>query len=101
MDHPFAAGGPTFLVTNVAVQIPPGAGQSFRIVNLAAVGTPQYLAWGLTNGVTVTAPVAGTPQPNTLGMLGGTERTITIPTQALFFIASAAAGFLVTQGDGV
>lgn len=99
MDHPFAAGGPTFLVVNAAVQIPPGAGQSFRIVNLAAA--VQYIAWGLTNGVTVTAPTAGTPQPNTLGLAAGAERTITIPTPGLFFIASAATGFLVTQGDGV
>lgn len=72
MDHPFAAGAPTYLVGNAAVQIPLGAGQSYRIVNLAAVGTPQYLAWGPTNGVTVAAPTAGNPQANTLGMLGGT-----------------------------
>lgn len=101
MDHPFVAGGPTFFVTNAAVQIPPGVGASFRVVNLAAVGTPQYLAWGPTNAVTVTAPTAGNPQPNTLGMLGGTERVITIPNQGQFFIASAATGFLITQGDGV
>lgn len=104
MDAPFAPGGASYLVTNAAVQIPPGAGNSFRIVNLSAVGTPQYLAWGLTNGVTVTAPVAGTPQPNTLGFLGGTERTIRLPANVdgpFFWIASAATGFLVTQGDGI
>lgn len=101
MDHPFAVGGPTYFVTNAAVQIPPGTGQSFRIVNLAAVGIPQTIGWGLTNAVTATAPVAGTPQANTLVLLGGTERTFCIPTQNLFFIASAAAGFMVTQGDGL
>jgi hypothetical protein len=103
MDHPFAPGGPTYLVTNVAVQILPGAGQSFKVVNLAAA--LQYLAWGLTNAVTVTAPIAGTPQPNTIGIPSagaglGADRIITIPTQGLWFIASSATGFLVTQGDG-
>jgi hypothetical protein len=101
MDHPFAVGGSSYFVTNAAVQIPPGAGQSFRIVNLAAVGTPQTIAWGLTNAVTATAPIAGTPQANTLVLLGGTERVVCIPTQGLFFIASAATGFMVTQGDGL
>jgi hypothetical protein len=101
MDLPFAPGGPTYLVTNAAVQIQAGAGQQVRIVNLAAVGTPQYIAWGQTNAVTVTAPIAGTPQLNTLGLLGGTERVFTIPGANLFFIASAATGFLVTLGEGV
>lgn len=101
MDHPFAVGGASYFVTNAAVQILPGAGQSFRIVNLAAVGTPQTIAWGLTNAVTATTPTAGNPQTNTLVLLGGTERIVCIPTQNLFFIASAAAGFMVTQGDGV
>jgi hypothetical protein len=101
MDHPFSLGGPTYFVTNATVQIPSGVGQSFRIVNLAAVGTPQSIAWGLTNAVTVTAPTAGNPQTNTLVLLGGTERIVCIPTQNLFFIASAAAGFMVTQGDGL
>lgn len=104
MDAPFAPGGQSYLVSNTAVQIPMGAGQSFRIVNLSAVGTPQYLAWGTTNAVAVTAPVAGTPQPNTIGLLGGTERTIRLPAAAqgpYYWVASAATGFLVTQGDGV
>ena len=101
MDHPFSQGGPSCLVVNAAQQVNSGAGQSYRIVNLSAVGTPQYLAWGLSNSVTVTAPTSTTPQPNTLGMLGGTERTITIPGGPWFFIASSATGFLITPGDGV
>jgi len=100
MDLPFAPGGPSFLVVNAAVQIPAAAGQQVRIVNLSAVGTPQYIAWGQTNGVTVTAPTAGSPQANTLGMLGGTERTFTIPGANWFWIASSATGFLVTLGEG-
>lgn len=100
MDHPFALGGPTYLVVASAVQIPAAAGQSVRIVSLAAVGTLQHIAWGLTNSVTATAPVAGTPQLNTLPILGGTERVITVPTQNLFWIASSATGFEVTLGDG-
>lgn len=99
MDHPFAPGGPTFLIGTVATQIPPGAGQSFRFVNLLA--TVQHIAWGLTNVVTVTAPVAGTPQANTLAVGPNAERTVTIPTPGLFFIATTAAAFEVTQGDGV
>lgn len=104
MDAPFAPGGSSYLVTNAAVQIPLGAGNSFRIVNLSAVGTPQYLAWGQSNSVTVTAPIAGTPQANTLGFLGGTERTIRLPANfngPFFWIASSATGFLVTPGDGL
>jgi hypothetical protein len=104
MDAPFAPGGPSYLVTNVAVNIPNGAGNSFRIVNLTAVGTPQYLSWGLASSVAVTAPIAGTPQANTLGFLGGTERTIRLPANTdgpFWWIASSATGFLVTAGDGV
>lgn len=101
MDLPFAPGGPSYLVTNAAVQIPSLAGQQVRIVNLSAVGTPQYIAWGTANTVTATAPTAGTPQINTLGLLGGTERVFTIPGSNWWFIASAATGFLVTLGEGV
>lgn len=105
MDAPFAPGGLTYLVSTTATLIPISAGQSFRIVNLSAVGTPQYLAWGPASGITVTTPTAGSPAPvNTLGMLGGTERTIRVPVTVqgpLYWIASAAAGFLITQGDGI
>ena len=99
MDHPFAPGGPSYLIGVTATQIPSPAGQSYRIVNiLAAV---HYIAWGPTNGVTVTAPVAGTPQPNMIGLLPNTERTITVPGGNLFWIADIAAAFLVTPGDGL
>lgn len=102
MDLPFAPGGPTYLVTNAAaVQIAAGAGQQVRVVNLSAVGTPQYFAWGLTNSVTAAAPSAGNFVANTLGMLGGTERVFTIPGANLFFAASASTGFLITVGEGV
>lgn len=103
MDLPFAPGGPSYLVTNAAaVQIPAGAGQQVRVVNLSAVGTPQYLSWGLTSGVTApTAPAAGVAQLNTLGMLGGTERIFTIPGANWYFAASASTGFLITLGEGV
>lgn len=101
MDHPFALGGATYLVANTAVQIPAAAGQSVRIVSLAAAGTLQHLSWGLTSSVTTTAPIAGTPQFNTVGILGATERTITVPTPALYWIASASTGFEITIGDGL
>lgn len=98
MDHPFSVGGPTYLIATTATQIPPGTGQSFRIVNPNAA--LQYIAWGLTNAVTVTAPGAGTPQANTIAIPASGERTVVIPTQGLFFIVSPTS-LLVTQGDGV
>jgi hypothetical protein len=102
MDHPFAPGGQTYQIGTAAVQIPVGAGNSFRIVNLLAAVT--YIAWGPTNAVTVTAPGLGTPQTNTLALPPNAERTICIPVNAqgpLWWIASALVACNVTQGDGL
>lgn len=99
MDHPFAAGGPTYLIGVTATQILPVAGQSYRIVNLLA--TVHYIAWGPTNAVTVAAPTAGNPQANTLALGPNAERTITMPNPGSFWIADIAAAFAVTPGDGV
>lgn len=99
MDHPFAPGAPTYLVANTAVQLLPGAGQAFRLLNLSTA--IQHIAWGPTSSVTVTAPTGGSPQTNTLGIPPSAERTITVPNQGLYWIASSSTGFEVTQGDGV
>lgn len=99
MDKPFAAVGPTFTVSTAAVQLPGsvGSGGSFRVRCLAT----GYLAWGTSNAVTVTAPVAGTPQLNVLGMtIGAVEKISGIPIGG-WLISSVASGFEVTQGDGI
>jgi hypothetical protein len=94
----------TYLVGTSAVQVPtPISGgvpvTSYRIRNL--LSTTQYIAWGATNAVTVTVPTAGTPQANTIGMIGPSVEVFGNLPASAWFIANAVGAFEVTPGDGM
>src|SRR5690348_475923 len=76
----------------------------YRVRNLA--GTAAYFAWntpkissGGTPSMSVTLPVAGTPQDGVIGMLPSSVEVFTLPTGA-WFMASGGT-FEVTPGEGV
>lgn len=100
MDKPFAITGATLVVAATAVNIggqQTGGGNSFRVRNLST--STQYFTGGQSNAVTSLTPVAGTPSPFTIGMLGSSVETFSnLPG---WMIASSATGFEVTPGDGV
>jgi hypothetical protein len=105
-DSAFQPTGPTVTVDGTTRQVPstmPAASfMQYRIRNVNTTGA--YIAYSTPNiasgtpTVTVTAPVAGTPQANTIGMLGSSVEVFTLPAGA-FFIASAGT-FEVTPGEG-
>lgn len=87
----------TVLVGATAVQVSGSTG-SYRVRNLTA--TVQYFCWGNSSVVAPVIPVAGTPSPNTIGMLPNTVEIFTIGAN-VWFIASAAAAFEFTPGEGL
>jgi hypothetical protein len=104
MDKPFTPTGPTFFVTSTALFIPPQyVGNTLRVVNLAAAGTPQGFAYAAGNvpGLTYTAPAAGAPT-YTLQLEGAASEKFSglLFAQGVTLIASSATGFEVTPGDG-
>lgn len=98
----FQPQGPCTLVDNTARQpLESGSGQnqSVRVRNLAT--TTQYFTWGTTSAVTSAgAPTGGTPSANTIGMIGTSVETFSIPSGA-WMIASSATGFEVICGEGL
>lgn len=105
----FVPFGPTVLVGTSEVQVTSTRNtrpSSYRVRNL--LSTPQYLSWapapplgGAAPSITVTAPSAGVPSPNTLGLNGnGVEVFGGLPSNA-FFKANAAACFEITPGEGL
>jgi hypothetical protein len=107
-NSPFSPFGPTYLVGTSSVQVQSSNGNqptSYRVKNM--LGTTQYFSWlppqpnNATQSVTVTAPVAGTPSANTLGMLPySVEIFGGLPGNA-WFEADAAAAFEITAGEGL
>ena len=106
-DSTFTPKGPTYLIGISAVQAnasnPSEASTSYRVRCLATA----YLEWVTNNDVgapppvlTVTAPSAGVPQTNTMGMTIGGVETFTLPPNA-WFQSSVAAAFEITPGEGV
>jgi hypothetical protein len=106
---PFCPKGPTVLVGTSSVQVTTSDNSnpsSYRVRNLLT--TAQYLSWAppAPGGAPVTvaaatAPTAGSPSANTLGMAGSaTEVFGNLPAQA-WFIANASANFEVTPGEGL
>lgn len=106
-DSTFTPKGPTVLVTTSAVQVlPTQDGErctAYRVRCLVS----GYLAWavseiavGATPAITAAAPSAGTPSPNTVGMLANAVETFTLP-QSAWFKSSVVNGFEVTPGEGV
>lgn len=106
----FTPFGATVLVGTTEVQVSSGSRNtgptSYRVRNLQS--TQQYLSWapaaplgGAAPSITVTAPTAGVPSANTLGLNGnGVEVFGGLPPNA-FFKASAAACFEITPGEGL
>lgn len=107
-NSPFSPFGPTYLVGTTSVQVQSSNGNqptSYRVKNM--LSTTQYFSWlppqpnNATQNVTVTAPVAGTPSPNTLGMLPySVEIFGGLPNNA-WFKADAVGAFEITAGEGL
>lgn len=101
MDKPFSPLGPTIQVGTSAVQVPlPLAGNCYRVRCLVTA----YLTWSATNAAvtSVGAPTGATQatwSANTIGLTAGAVEKLS--NIGPFFIASAAAAFEVTAGDGL
>lgn len=87
----------TVLVGVTAVQVPGSTG-TYRVRNLSA--SVQYFSWGNSSVSAPTIPVAGTPSANTIGMLPNSVEIFSIGAN-VWFIASAAAAFEFTPGEGL
>lgn len=107
-EFAFAPCGSTVLVDSTARQVTCSSStlpQSYRIRNLGSAAA--YLTWSTANissgvaptGLSATAPVAGTPAPNVIGMLPQSVETFTLPANA-WFQAGTTFTFEVTPGDG-
>lgn len=99
-SNAFTQLGPTVLVGTTAVQIftPQRTSNVYRVRNISA--STQYFTTGPDNTVTaIGAPSAGNPSVRTMGMAAGTVETFT--GLHGWMIATAAASFEVTPGDGV
>jgi hypothetical protein len=103
----FAPFGPSYLVGTSVVQVLTtnnNPATSYRIRNLLV--TAQWFAWvqpvGSTSPtITVTAPTAGVPSANTMGLAAGATGIFgNIPPNA-WFKADAAAAFEIVPGEGL
>jgi hypothetical protein len=109
-NGPFTPFGPTVLVGTSEVQVSSGTRNTgptaYRIRGL--LGAAAYISWApaaplgaAAPSITVTAPTAGVPSANTIGIsAGGTEVIGGLPPDA-YFKASAAGAFEVTPGEGL
>lgn len=107
-NSPFSPFGPTALVGVTPVQVYSSSNTqptSYRVRNL--LSTPQYFSWKAqqpenpTPTITVTAPTAGVPSANTIGMLPNSVEVFGgLPGNA-WFEADAAAAFEITAGEGL
>jgi hypothetical protein len=105
----FSPFGPTYLVGTSSVQVKTNNNNypsSYRVKNLLT--TNAYLAWlpqepndAAVTVSTATAPSAGVPSVNTLGLLPNSVEIFSgIPPNA-WFIGSAAGAFEITPGEGL
>ena len=105
-NSPFTPFGPTVLVGTSEVQVNTSNNDnqtSYRVRNVSA--SVQYFSWapstGATPSITVTAPTAGNPSYNTIGMLGNSIEVFGgLPPNA-WFKADAVAAFEITAGEGL
>lgn len=103
----FRPTGPTVVVDGTARQVPSDVQTGFMQYRIRNPGTAAaYFAWntpniasGGTPTMTLTAPVAGTPQDNVIGMIPLSVETFTLPARA-WFLATAGATVEVTPGEG-
>lgn len=105
-DSTFAPKGPTTLLGVTVIQILPSNVDEQATSMLVRCLVTGYFAWlpgqlGQTApAITVTAPTAGAPSANTIGMSIGSVQTFQLPANA-WFKASAAAAFEFTPGEGL
>ena len=106
-NSPFTPFGPTYLVGLSQVQVSTinnMQATSYRVRNILNAIT--YFAWsppiasGGAPSMAATAPLAGQPSANVMGMAANDTRIFCLPDKA-WFIASAAAGLEITPGEGV
>ncbi len=101
IDTVFKPIGSTYVIATTAVQLSvvgdPGGATTYRVRNTAS--TAQYFSWGPTNAVTCTAPVAGTPQARTIGMLPTSVETFELPAGS-WVIGNTGSAFEFTPGQG-
>lgn len=105
----FSPFGPTYVVGQSPVQVRCSGNMqatSYRFRNLQT--SAQYIAWmaappggGPPTFPTVTAPVQGTPQAQTLGLLGTSVEVFSNLPPDAWFQSTQAANFEVTPGEGV
>ena len=103
-DATFQVWGPLNLIGTSVVQVVTTNQQqptSYRIRCLVT----GYISWAPSSGGvptinTPTAPSAGTPSPNTIGMTAGGVETLGLPPNA-YFLSNNAAGFEVSAGQGL
>lgn len=109
-DAAFAPNGSTVLVDTTPRQVISGSSlqnsTTYRVRNLGAA--QAYFTWitpslaggtGAPSGLSATAPAAGTPAPNVIGMLPSSVETFTLPVNA-WFQAGVGFTFEVTPGTG-
>lgn len=104
-DSAFTPYGPLTLIGTAVVQVASTTlvnPASYRIRCLVA----GYLSWAPSTGSVPptigapTAPTAGVPSVNTIGMSVGQTEVIALPPNA-YFLSNNAAGFEVTAGEGI
>ena len=107
-NSPFSPFGPTVLVGTSSVQVNTTNNTqptSYRVKNM--LSTTQYFSWkaqqpgDAVQSITVTAPTAGNPAKDTIGMLPySVEIFGGLPSNA-WFEADAAGAFEITAGEGL
>lgn len=109
-DGAFVPFGPTVLVGTSEVQVSSGTRATgptaYRVRNLSA--SQQYFSWapaaplgGAAPSITVTAPSAGVPSANTIGMLPFSVEVFGGLPPNCYFKANAAGAFEITPGEGL
>lgn len=106
-DTAFTPTGPTYLIGTAfpvqALSSNNAAPTSYRIRNTST--NTNYISWwpplasGNSPVFASTAPVAGTPAVNTIGMIGTSVEVLSLPSNCWFI--GNASGFEVTPGEGL
>lgn len=105
-DATFTPKGSTVLLGVTVLQIQPTNVDEQATSMLVRCLVTGYFAWlpgklgDTAPSITVTAPTAGVPSANTIGMSIGQVQTFQLPQNA-WFKSSVAAGFEFTPGEGV
>lgn len=104
-DATFQVWGPSVLVGTTVVQVQSTNGSPPTGYRVRCLVT-GYFSWANSSGPTPpaiptpTAPTAGVPSYNTIGMTAGGIETFELPPNA-YFLSNNAAGFEITPGQGM